>query len=112
MITPKNMLKNYKIIDKQLREEELIDRHKFETFVFYFLHRVVFANLKVEQTDAPMIFETINDRGLTPQHHEILKGKLLGQINKNEVGKYSELWEEKVKEINKDSGKKKGGKMK
>ena len=49
-----------------------------------------------------MVFEVINDRGMRLRPHEILKGKLLGQINKVELdkGKYNELWEKQSFAIN------------
>ena len=99
--TAANMVANYGIIsafiDKILKEE-----HIFETFVFYFLHRLVLINLSVEQTDVSMVFEVINDRGVKLQPYEILKGKLLGQIDKSELdkGEYNELWEKQANTIN------------
>jgi len=100
-ITAQNMVKNYEIISAWL-DQELTDSHKFETFVFYLLQRVVLINLLVEQTDVPMVFEVINDRGVRLRPHEILKGKLLGQINKVELDKddYNGLWEGQAAAIN------------
>ena len=100
-ITAKNMVENYKTISTWL-EEELVDKHTFETFVFYFLHRLVLIELTVEQTDVPMLFEAINDRGMRLRPHEILKGKLLGQINKSELERdgYNTLWERQAAAIN------------
>lgn len=100
-ITAQNMVKNYETISTWL-DKELIDRHQFETFVFYFLHRLVLINLMVEQTDVPMVFEVINDRGVRLRPHEILKGKLLGQIEKVELDKdnYNGLWEHQLAAIN------------
>ncbi len=99
--TAQNMVKNYETISTFL-EEELGNKHCFETFVFYFLHRVVLINLGVEQTDVSMVFEVINDRGVRLRPYEILKGKLLGQINKSELDKggYNELWENQAAAIN------------
>ena len=54
-VTAVNMSENYKVIDSYL-EDRLKTKHKFETFVFYFLHRLVLINLAVEQTDVPMVF--------------------------------------------------------
>lgn len=62
-ITAVNLVRNYKIVGGYL-EQELIDQHKLESFVFYFLYRLVLINLAVEQTDVPMVFEVINDRGV------------------------------------------------
>lgn len=100
-VTAQNMVKNYEIISDFL-DKGLGDKHHFETFVFYFLHRLVLINLTVEQTDVPMIFEVINDRGVRLRPHEILKGKLLGQIKKIELdnGDYNGLWERQSIAIN------------
>ena len=100
-ITAKNMLENYQTISDYL-DRALQNQHRFETFVFYLLLRVVLINLVVEQTDVPMVFEVINDRGVRLRSYEILKGKLLGQINKPELdhGGYNELWEKQAASIN------------
>jgi len=100
-ITAQNMVKNYETISLWL-DKVLTDRHRFETFVFYFLHRLVLINLSVEQTDVSMVFEVINDRGVRLRSYEILKGKLLGQINKVELDKddYNGLWERQASAIN------------
>ncbi len=100
-LTAKNMVKNYDTISSRL-DSELTDILKFESFVFYFLHRLVLINLNVEQTDVPMVFEVINDRGEKLKPYEILKGKLLGQISKEELEglKLNELWEGQVSKIN------------
>lgn len=100
-ITAQNMVKNYEPISAFLAKE-LKDKHCFETFVFYFLHRLVLINLAVEQTDVSMVFEVINDRGVRLRPYEILKGKLLGQINKIELDKedYNGLWERQAAAIN------------
>lgn len=100
-ITGANMMENYHTISTWL-ESELAEKHKFESFVFYFLRRLVLINLNVEQTDVPMVFEVINDRGVRLKSYEILKGKLLGQIEKEELEKLkiSELWDSQVNKIN------------
>lgn len=100
-ITGMNMIENYRTISAWL-ENELDEKHKFESFVFYFLRRLVLINLNVEQTDVPMVFEVINDRGVRLKSYEILKGKLLGQIDKIELEelKISELWDSQVNKIN------------
>jgi uncharacterized protein with ParB-like and HNH nuclease domain len=100
-ITAENMVGNYKVISDFLNRE-LGDMHKFESFTFYFLRRLVLINLNVEQTDVPMVFEVINDRGVKLKPHEILKGKLLGQINKMELDhlNLNGFWEAQVNSIN------------
>lgn len=100
-ISAKNMVDNYALVSSRL-DSELKSVHTFESFVFYFMHRLVLINLNVEQTDVPMVFEVINDRGVRLKPYEILKGKLLGQVSKEELDglKLNELWDEKVSEVN------------
>jgi hypothetical protein len=100
-ITAVNLVKNYKTITTYL-DQELTDQHRLESFVFYFLYRLVLINLAVEQTDVPMVFEVINDRGVRLRPYEIIKGKLLGQIDKLELDQrdYNGLWEHQLRAIN------------
>ncbi len=100
-ITSKNMVENYQVISNFL-DTSLSTKHRYETFVFFFLYRLVLINLAVEQTEVPMVFEIINDRGVRLKPYEILKGKLLGQIDKVELdnGKYNDIWEDQVNKVN------------
>jgi len=100
-LTAVNMVQNYDTISAFF-DKELTSKHIFETFVFYLLHRLVLINLAVEQTDVSMVFEVINDRGVRLRPYEILKGKLLGQIDKIELekGRFNELWEKQAGAIN------------
>lgn len=100
-IGAENMIINYSVISKWLNDS-LDSKHKLETFIFYFLYRLVLINLTVEQTNVPMVFEVINDRGVKLKPYEILKGKLLGLVDKIDLEKLqlNELWDEKVKAVN------------
>lgn len=100
-IGAENMVTNYSVISKWL-DEHLDSKHKLETFIFYFLYRLVLINLAVEQTNVPMVFEVINDRGVKLKPYEILKGKLLGLIDKLDLEKLNlnELWDGQVNAIN------------
>jgi hypothetical protein len=100
-LTAQNMVSNYSVVSSRL-DNELTGVHRVESFVFYFMHRLVLINLNVEQTDVPMVFEVINDRGVKLKPYEILKGKLLGQITKEELEglKLNDLWEEQISKIN------------
>lgn len=91
-LTAANMMENYGAVSDYL-DEVLPIQHKLEMFVLYFLIRVVMVRLDVEQTDVPMVFEVINDRGVRLKSHEILKGKLLGQIPREDIDWYNEIWE-------------------
>ena len=100
-ITARNMVSNYETISKYI-DRELTTDNRTETFVYYFLQRLVLINLHVEQTDVPMVFEVINDRGVRLKPYEILKGKLLGQVSKEELDSLhlNELWDYQVDAIN------------
>lgn len=100
-ITAVNMVKNYTTIAKEL-DARLPTPHKFDTFAHYFLFRLVLINLSVDTKHVPMVFEVINDRGVRLKPYEILKGKLLGQIDKLELerGKFNELWEARIQAVN------------
>jgi uncharacterized protein with ParB-like and HNH nuclease domain len=100
-VTAANMIKNYGSISERL-DASLNSLHRFETFVHYFLLRLVLINLAVDSKHVPMVFEVINDRGVRLKPYEILKGKLLGQIDKVELDKenYNELWESCLKSVN------------
>ena len=99
----KNIVQNYKIIsdyiDANIPEDSV---KRYEAFVYYFLRRVVVIRLDVSQTDVPMVFEVINDRGVKLKPYEILKGKLLGQVAKKELDelKLNETWDSQVEKIN------------
>lgn len=100
-LTAQNMVNNFAALSSRL-DSELTDLHRLESFVFYYMHRLVLINLNVEQTDVPMVFEVINDRGVKLKPYEILKGKLLGQISKDELTglQLNELWEGQISAIN------------
>lgn len=97
-ITARHMIENFSLLQKEL-SARLTSRHKLDTFIYYFLGQVVIINLEVEQTDVPMIFEVINDRGIRLQSYEILKGKLLGEIDKAEVDQFADIWDSSLREL-------------
>lgn len=102
-LTSRNLVNNYRVISKRIEQEIPIDDLKrFDAFVFYFMKRLVLIRLDISQADVPMVFEVINDRGVKLKPYEILKGKLLGQINKDELKtlKFNELWDDQVSKIN------------
>jgi len=101
-ITAKHMVSNLKLIQRELKAR-LSTQHKFDTFVYYFLCRVLIINLEVDQLHVPMVFEVINDRGVRLLPYEILKGKLLGEVDKAEVDRYADIWEKAITELEKRS---------
>ena len=96
-ITAENMVENTKFIKNWL-DNELQTLHQFETFVYYMLRNLEIVKLEVQQTDVPMVFEVINDRGVRLKPHEILKGKLLGQVDKQELEQLelNKLWDTQI----------------
>lgn len=97
-ITAQHIIDNYALIEKEL-VSRLSTPHEVETFVHYFLLMVVIINLDVAQTDVPMVFEVINDRGVRLQPYEILKGKILGEIDIIEVDQYADIWDSSLQKI-------------
>jgi len=97
-ITARHIIENYALLQKEL-STRLPSRHKLDTFIYYFLGMVVIINLEVAQTDVPMVFEVINDRGVRLQSYEILKGKLLGEIDKAEVDQFADIWDKSLQEL-------------
>ena len=66
-ITARHIIDRYALIQKELTAK-LPLRHKLDTFIYYFLCMVAIINLEVAQTDVPMVFEVINDRGIRLKH--------------------------------------------
>jgi uncharacterized protein with ParB-like and HNH nuclease domain len=95
-VSIKHMYDNYKTIDRLL-EQFIQNFHMLDTFILYFLIRVQLVNIQIQETkDVPMVFEVINDRGERLKPYEVLKGKLLGQIDKNEIDPYYNIWQEHI----------------
>ncbi len=94
-----NLYSNYGIIDKAL-EPYLNTTHKFESFLLYFLTKVLLVEIQIDESkDVPMVFEVINDRGERLKPYEVLKGKLLGQLDKNEVDGYNTIWDHYIHDL-------------
>jgi len=98
-ISIRNLYQNFSIIDRQI-DAFISDVHKLMAFSIYFLHKVMLIKIDIASTkDVPMVFEVINDRGERLKPYEVLKGKLLGQIDKTEVDEYHAIWQKHVHEI-------------
>lgn len=98
-ISIQNLYKNYSIIDKEI-DSFLNNQHKFRAFTIYFLQKVMLVRIHINNTkDVPMVFEVINDRGERLKPYEVLKGKLLGQINKTEIDNYYTTWQRHIHNI-------------
>ncbi len=98
-ISISNLYNGYSIIDKKL-DSFLTGGHKFHAFTIYFLQKVMLVRIHINNTkDVPMVFEVINDRGERLKPYEVLKGKLLGQIQKTEIENYHSTWQRHIHNI-------------
>ena len=92
-VTEENISNRYKDISKYIDDKKL-SNEKLQALIMYFLERLVLVELKIEKDDTPMVFEVINDRGVALKPFEILKGKLVGALDKDDTEKYSQIWED------------------
>jgi uncharacterized protein with ParB-like and HNH nuclease domain len=101
----KNLYQNYIYIGQELGAQ-LTNAHRLQAFSLWFLQRVMLVQIEIAETkDVPMVFEVINDRGERLKPYEVLKGKLLGQIPKEEIDAYHTIWQtqiHRVQDINED----------
>lgn len=98
-ISEKNIYANYKLIFEML-QNKYTTKHKLQTFISYFQNRIFLIEIEVDKDkDVAMVFEVINDRGVPLKPYEILKGKLLSQINIADRDKYVDIWESAISKI-------------
>jgi len=94
-VTEENINNRYKDISKYIDNKKL-SNEKLQALIMYFLERLVLVELKIEKDDTPMVFEVINDRGVALKPFEILKGKLVGALDKDDTERYSQIWEDAI----------------
>lgn len=103
-ISEENIYKNYVVISEFL-EKELIEnvkdiKNKVHFFILYFRLKIYLVEIIIDKSkDVPMVFEVINDRGIPLEPYEVLKGKILGQIDKSEIDEYLEIWDKQVNQL-------------
>ncbi len=90
--TEETLVERYKDISKYL-DNKAMDEKRLTAFISYFLERLVLVELSITKDDTPMVFEVINDRGEALKPFEILKGKLVGALNKDDTESYSVKWD-------------------
>lgn len=92
-ISQKNIYSACPIIYKAIKSK-LLSLHKYQMFVFYFFSRITLIQLDVNDAkDVAMTFEVINDRGVPLKAYEILKGKLVGSLDKADQKIYADKWD-------------------
>lgn len=97
--TEENLILRYNDISKFIDDKNL-PSEEIKAFTFYFLERLVMVELSIEKDDTPMVFEVINDRGESLKPFEILKGKMIGALGKNDTEAYSEKWDNAISCLN------------
>ncbi len=101
-VSEKNIYQNYKNISKIISDYLIIDdneitKNKLHFFIIYFRIKIYLIEIEIEKRkDVSMVFEVINDRGIPLKPYEILKGKILGQIDISEIEDYLEIWDNKI----------------
>lgn len=96
--TEETLIARFKDISKFIEEKQM-DENKLRAFCMYFLRKLVMVELSVEKDDTPMVFEVINDRGEALKPFEILKGKMVGLLSKNDTQAYSEKWDKALQKL-------------
>lgn len=92
-ISQKNIYEAAPIV-YHLLKERLNNLHVFGLFMLYFYSRITMVQLDViEAKDVAMTFEVINDRGVPLRAYEILKGKLVGSLDKADQSTYADKWD-------------------
>lgn len=98
-VSEKNIYEAYRVIYEYL-QLTISNKHQFKSFQLYLFERVMLVAIDVDDSkDVAMAFEVINDRGIPLTAYEILKGKLLGIIDKSEVTAYVDSWNKSIEEI-------------
>ena len=96
--TEETLLGRFKDVSRFIDDKQM-DVDKLRAFCMYFLRKLVMVELSVEKDDTPMVFEVINDRGEALKPYEILKGKMVGLLSKNDTQAYSEKWDKAMLQI-------------
>lgn len=95
-----NIIERYEDITK-LFPEYLLDTIKLPIFIEWLLHYVILVEIKAFSMDsAYTIFETMNDRGLSLNPTEILKGYLLSMIQDDyKSEEMNDFWKDRIFDI-------------
>jgi uncharacterized protein with ParB-like and HNH nuclease domain len=100
-----NIIERYEDIGA-LFPEDLYDTTKMPIFIEWLLHNVILVEIKAfSMESAYTIFETMNDRGLSLNPTEILKGYLLSMIDDDmKSEEMNDFWKERIFEIKSQIG--------
>ena len=94
-----NIYANYNLI-YDLLAAKFTTAHRLQTFIAYLRNRIYLVEIEVDKNkDVAMVFEVINDRGIPLRPYEILKGKLLSQIDIADRNAYVDKWDAAIRMI-------------
>ena len=100
-----NLLERYKDIDEFFKEVNLSEVNIVH-FSYWLVKNIYLVRITTSSDDeAYTIFETMNDRGLSLDNTEMLKGYLMANISEGQRGRLNNLWKDiifKLKNINKE----------
>lgn len=97
--TEQTLIERYNDISNYIDKKKLNGK-KLEAFIYYFLNKLVLVELSIDnQDDTAMVFEVINDRGEALKPFEILKGKLIGALDKLDTDAYSDKWDTSMHQL-------------
>lgn len=100
-----NLLDRYKNIDEFFKEVGLSEKNIIH-FSYWLKDNVYLVRITTSSDDeAYTIFETMNDRGLSLDSTEMLKGYLIANVSENQRSRLNEIWKESIlqlKKVNKD----------
>ena len=95
-LSEKNIYGNYKVVFQML-DAKFDTAHRLHMFISYFNERILLIETEIDKDkDVAMVFEVINDRGVPLKPYEIIKGKLLSQIDINDREKFVEIWDTQI----------------
>ncbi len=98
--TQKKIVDNYRVIStyfdeflKSENEEAKYDEIKTTYYISYILDKLSIVEIRIENPkNVAMIFEVVNDRGLGLNPYEILKGKLIGNLDALQKEQANKVW--------------------
>ena len=100
-----NLLERYKDIDEFFKEVELSEENIVH-FSYWLKDKIYMVRITTSSDEeAYTIFETMNDRGLSLDSTEMLKGYLIANVSETQRGRINTIWKDiivKLKNISKE----------
>jgi len=98
--TQKRIIENFELINEYFKkfistenQEVLYDIPKLTYYISYLLNKLTIVEIIIEQKEnVATVFEVVNDRGLGLKPYEILKGKLIGNLENSRKEEANSVW--------------------